>query len=150
MEMMYKEYMPPRLCWIGSIYKSIVTICENNALLNRWSLSSQQNEEKVGAHFFKSNKENPQLNKTKQQIYREMPKTENPNIITICQFSHSVVQTLCDPMDYSSPGFLVHHQLPEFAQIHVHQVGDATQLSHHLSSPSPSAFNLSQHQCLFQ
>ena len=45
---------------------SIVNICEKNALLNCWSLSSQQNEEKVGAHFFKSNKENPQLNKTKQ------------------------------------------------------------------------------------
>ena len=48
------------------------------------------------------------------------------------------------------PGFPVHHQLPELAQIHVHQVGDAIQPSHPLSSPSPPAFNLSQHQGLFQ
>ena len=54
-----------------------------------------------------------------------------------------------DPMDCSTPGFPVHHQLPELAQTHVHRVGDAIQPSHPLSSPSP-AFNLSQHQGLFQ
>ena len=67
------------------------------------------------------------------------------------QFS-SVAQscpTLCDPMDCSMSGFPVHHQLPELTQTHVHQVGDATQPSHPLSSPSP-AFNLPQHQGLFQ
>ena len=48
------------------------------------------------------------------------------------------------------PGFPVHHQLPELAQTHVRRVGDAIQLSHPLLSPSPSAFNLSQHQGLFQ
>ena len=58
--------------------------------------------------------------------------------------------TLCDPMDCSMPGFPFHHQLPEFAQTHVHWVSDAIQPSHPLSSPSPSAFNLSQHQGLFQ
>ena len=58
--------------------------------------------------------------------------------------------TLCDPMDLSTPGFTVHHQLPELAQIHVHRVSDALQPSHPLSSPSPPAFNLSQHQGLFQ
>ena len=47
------------------------------------------------------------------------------------------------------PGFRVHHQLPELAQAYVHKVGDATQPSHPLSSPSPPAFNLSQHQGLF-
>ena len=64
------------------------------------------------------------------------------------QFS-SVTQsclTLCDPMNHSTPGLLVHHQLPEFTQTHVHWVGDAIQPSHPLSSPSPPAFNLSQHQ----
>ena len=55
----------------------------------------------------------------------------------------------CDPMDCSTPGFLVHHQLPKLAQTHAHQVSDAIQPSHPLSSPSP-AFNLSQHQGLFQ
>ena len=52
-------------------------------------------------------------------------------------------------MDCSAPDFPVHYQLPELAQIHVHQVGDAIQLSHPLLSPSPT-FNLSQHQGLFQ
>ena len=55
--------------------------------------------------------------------------------------------TLCDPMDCSTPGFPVHHQLPEFTQTHVHWVGDATQPSHPQSYPSP-ALNLSQHQGL--
>ena len=69
-----------------------------------------------------------------------------------CQFT-SVAQscpTLCDPMDYSTPGFPVHHQLPELTQIHVHWVGDGIQPSHSPSSPSPPAFNLSYNQGLFQ
>ena len=56
---------------------------------------------------------------------------------------------LCDPMDCSTPSFPVHHQLPELAQTHVHRIDDAIQLSHPLSSLSPPAFNLSQHQGLF-
>ena len=51
--------------------------------------------------------------------------------------------TLCDPMDCSTPGFPVHHQLLELAQTHVHRVGDAIQLSHPLLSPSPPTFSLS-------
>ncbi|MEQ4767778.1 hypothetical protein ABN071_21555, partial [Providencia rettgeri] len=58
--------------------------------------------------------------------------------------------TLCNPMDCSTPGFPVHHQLPELAQTHVHRVSDAIQPSHPLLSPSPPTFNLSQHQGLFQ
>ena len=57
--------------------------------------------------------------------------------------------TLCDPMDCSTPGFPVLHHLPELALTHVHRVRDAIQPSHPLSSPSPPAFNLSQHQGLF-
>ena len=57
---------------------------------------------------------------------------------------------LCDPMDCSMPGFPVHHQLLKLSQTHVHQVGDAIQSSHPLSSPPPPAFNLSQNQGLFQ
>ena len=56
---------------------------------------------------------------------------------------------LCNPMDCSTPGFPVLHCLPEFVQTHVHRVSDAIQPSHPLSSPSPPAFNLSQHQGLF-
>ena len=58
--------------------------------------------------------------------------------------------TLCDPIDCSMSGFPVHHQLPELAQTRVLYVGDAIQPSHCLPSPSPPAFNLSQHQGLFQ
>ena len=58
--------------------------------------------------------------------------------------------TLCDPTDCSMPGLPVHHQLPELAQTHVHQVSDAIQPSHPLSSSFPPAFNLSQHQALFK
>ena len=58
--------------------------------------------------------------------------------------------TLCNPMDCSTPGLPVHHQLLEFTQTHVHWVSDAIQSSHRLSSPSPPAFNLSQHQGLFK
>ena len=57
---------------------------------------------------------------------------------------------LCDPMNHSTPGLPVHHQLPEFTQTHVHRVGDTIQTSHPLSSPSPPAPNPSQHQSLFQ
>ena len=58
--------------------------------------------------------------------------------------------TLCDRMDCSMPGFPVHCQLPELTQTHVHHVSDAIQPSHPLSSPSPPAFNFSQHQGLFK
>ena len=58
--------------------------------------------------------------------------------------------TLCDPMDCSTPGLPIHYQLPEFTQTHVHWVSDTIQPSHPLSSPSPRAFNLSQHQGLFK
>ena len=58
--------------------------------------------------------------------------------------------TLCDPMNRSTPGLPVHHQLPEFTQTHIHRVGDAIQPSHPLSSPSLPAPNSSQHQSLFQ
>ena len=69
----------------------------------------------------------------------------------VVQFS-SVAQscpTLCDPMNCSTPGLPVHHQLPEFTQTHVHWVSDAIQPSHPLSSPSPPAPNSSKYQGLF-
>ena len=73
-------------------------------------------------------------------------------ILQSVQFS-SVTQscpTLCDPMNRSTPGLPVHHQLPECTQTHVHRVSDAIQPSHPLSCPSPPALNPSQHQSLFQ
>ena len=73
-------------------------------------------------------------------------------LLSVVQFS-SVAQsypTLCDPMNHSTPGLPVHHQLPEFTQTHVHRVCDAIQPSHLWSSPSPPAPNPSQHQSVFQ
>ena len=69
--------------------------------------------------------------------------------VSSVQFSRSVFMSPCEPMDCRTPGFPVHHQLPELAQTHVHWVDDAIQPSHPLSSPSP-AFSLFQHQGLFQ
>ena len=74
----------------------------------------------------------------------------NYNLFSSVQFSPQSCLTLCDPMNRSTPGLPVHHQLPEFTQTHVHQVSDAIQPSHPLSSPSPPAPNPSQHQSLFQ
>ena len=79
------------------------------------------------------------------------------HLVKICgtdsvQFSlvAQLCPTLCDPMNRSTPGLPVHHQLPESAQTYVHRVGDAIQPSHPLSSPYPPALNLSQHQGLFK
>ena len=75
---------------------------------------------------------------------------------TVCEivkWNSSVAQlclTLCDPMNHSTPGLPVHHQLLEFTQTHVHWVSEAIQPYNPLSSPSPPIFNLSQHQGLFQ
>ena len=71
-------------------------------------------------------------------------------IASILEYQFSSVAksclTLCNPMNCSTPGLPVHHQLPESTQTHIHQVGDAIQPSHPLSSPSPPAPNPSQHQ----
>ena len=72
----------------------------------------------------------------------------------VCYFQFSSVAQscpiLCNPMECSMRSFPVHHQLPEFAQTYIHRVGDAIQPSHHLPSPSLPAYNLSQHQGVFQ
>ena len=73
--------------------------------------------------------------------------TKEDKWCSVQMFSHV---RLFDPIDCSMPAFPVQHQLPELAQTHVHQVSDAIQLYHPLSSPSPPTFNLSQHQGLFK
>ena len=90
-----------------------------------------------------------------QWLRLHAPNAGGPGLISGqgAQFSSVALScpTLCaDPMDGSTPGFPVHHQLLELAQTHVHRVGDAIQPSHPLSSPSPSTFNLSQQQGLFK
>ena len=81
-------------------------------------------------------------------IIYKLPKLQPPSSV---QFSSVQSRpTLSDPVNCSTPGLPVHHQLLEFTQTHVHQVGDAIQPSHPLSDPSPPAPNPSQHQSLFQ
>ena len=92
-------------------------------------------------------RKNP-LTQHKQQLDKHSNRLDRR--VCSVQFSHSVVSYSFDPMDCSMPGFPVHHQLPELAQTHVQRVDDVIQPSHPLSSPSPPAFNLSQHQDLFQ
>ena len=92
--------------------------------------------------------------KTESRVFVKSQTLEltDPDWTDSVQFG-SVVQlcpTLCDPLDCSTPGLPVHHQLQKRTQTHVHQVGDAIQPSHPLSTPSPPALNLSQHQGLFQ
>ena len=86
------------------------------------------------------------LEKNSQKLKKKKIMASSP--ISSVQVSYSVMSNSSNPVDM--PGFLVHHQLPELAQTHVHRVGDATQPSHPLSSPSHPAFNLSQHQGLLQ
>ena len=73
----------------------------------------------------------------------------NARVVKFSSVAQSCL-TICDPMNPSTPGIPVHHQLPEFTQTHVRRVGDAIKPSHPLSSPSSPAHNPSQHQSLFQ
>ena len=83
------------------------------------------------------------LNELGYEILSHPPSVQFSSVSQLCP-------TLWDPMDCNMSGLPVHHQLLEFTQTHVHWVGDAIQPSHPLSYPSPPAFNLSQHQCLFK
>ena len=80
--------------------------------------------------------------------YQLNPKEMHISLLLL--FIAQLCLTLCDPIDCSTPGLPVLHYLLEFAQTHVHCIGDAIQLSHPLWSPSPHSFNLSQHQGIFQ
>ena len=116
---------------------------------------------KVSGYKINTQKSLAFLYTNNEKIERELKKTIPFTIamkrikylgISSVQFS-SVVQscpTLCDPMNCSTPGLPVHHQLPEFTQTQVHRVSEAIQPSHPLSFPSPPASNPSQHRSLFQ
>ena len=80
---------------------------------------------------------------------KEPEMTERLSTASVGSAAHPCA-SVCDPTDHSTTGLPVHHQLPETAQTHVHRVSDAIQSSHPLTSPSPPAFNLSQHQGFFQ
>ena len=94
-----------------------------------------------------------QHHSSKHQFFSTQLSLESNSHIHTSDQIRSVTQsclTLCNPMNCSTPGLPIHHQLPEFTPTHVQRVSDAIQPSHPLSSPSPPAPNPSQHQSLFQ
>ena len=111
-----------------------------NKNVNRWI--ARQSWENLPESRTQKTLSSPQILKQRERI----KKLETASVTSVTQ----LCLTPCNPMDYSMPGFPVHHQLPELTQVHVHQVSDAIRPSHPLSSASPPAFNLSQHQGLFQ
>ena len=104
--------------------------------LGAWNLSHWTTREVPSHYALKSEKKD----------FKNSEKTFYAQIRSVAQSC----PTLCDPMNRSTPGLPVRHQLPEFTETHIHRVSDAIQLSHPLSSPSPPAPNPSQHQSLFQ
>ena len=94
-------------------------------------------------------KEGPGDGPDSLQFIGQSYKTKMSCILYCCSVAQ-LCPILCEPRDRSTPGFPVLHYRPEFAQSHVHRVGDAIQPSHPLSSPHPPALNLSQHQGLLQ
>ena len=115
-----------------------------------FSLYKDLSVNEIGNHFRGKWLPNTRLYSLASFLFQSFSHNTSLNHYSV-QFS-SVAQSLpslCDPMDFSTPDFSVHHQLPELVQTPVHRVGDAIQPSHPLSSLSPPAFNLSQHQGLF-
>ena len=130
----------------SSVAQSCLTLCDTMEYSPQTPLSSQESWSGLPCPT-PGDLPNPGIEPRSPTLQADSLPSE-PSV----QFS-SVTQscpTLCDPMNCSTPGLPVYHQLPEFTQIHVHWVGDAIQPSHPLPSPSPPAFNLSQHQGLFQ
>ena len=135
-----------------SLIKPVFTVWSKGQVQQTWNLDWDKPEYKAWLYPLRSiiNVYGPHILIVKMKINIMLAKTGSSGVI---QFNFSSVTqtcpTLCDLMDCWKPGFPVHHQLPELTQSHVYWVSDAIQPSHSLSSPS-SAFNLSQHQGLFQ
>ena len=145
------------LCNVWNLLREVMQVTITNLHKNKslkWESKSQQIINTTNLEGIKKPPQNKAilLMKISTQLLRYLfLKYQWHMLWPLLQFS-SVTQlypTICNPMDYSTPGLPVLHRLPEFAQTHVHQVNDAIQTSHALLSPSPFAFNLSQHQALF-
>ena len=107
-----------------------------------------ENEEELKSLLIKV-KEESEKDGLKLNIQKTKIMASSPHSVSFSSVAQSC-PTLCNPMNCSTQGLPVHYQLPEFTQTHVHQVCDAIQPSHPLSSPSPPAPNPRQYQSLFQ
>ena len=140
---------------LASIFSSIRVFPKESALCIRWpkywTFSIRAFNEYSGLIPFRIDWFDPLA---AQRTLKHLLQDHNLKTLIFQQVHFSSVTqscpTLCNPMNRSMPGLPVHHQLPEFTQTHVHRVGDVSQPSHPLSSPSPPALNLSQHQGLFK
>ena len=122
--------------------------------VNGWEVSQSERERPSSIHPLEVDTFLSQLIKGEERFWGGtwqlgVPVTETIKIIQFSSVAQSCM-TLCDLMDCSMPVVTVRYQLLELAQAHVHRVGDTIQPSHPLLSLSPTAFNLSQHQGLFQ
>ena len=115
--------------------KDTTLMAEREEELKSLLMKVKEESEKVGLKL--------NIQKTKIMAFGPISSVQFSSVSQSCP-------TLCDPINHTTPGLPVHHQLPEFTQTHVHRVGDAIQPSHSLLSPSPPAPNPSQHQSLFQ
>ena len=125
--------------------RSLVRVCRSLKTNSRWRLSAGS---LLGSSFW-INKSWGMGKEARLRKVRERGRGRLNFQFSSVQLVTQSCPTLCDPMDCSTPGLPVHHQLPEFTQTHVHWVGDAIQSSHPLSTPSPPTFNLSRYQGLF-
>ena len=135
----------------SNLTKLVSAGCYRSSSLRKWGPLSAQQQSSV--LWLQRRQVKPAPEYKKESHLKEAPPSggDLKDYTTVVSDS-SVAQscpTLCDPMDSSRPGFPVQHQLPELSQTHVHWVGDVIQPCHLLSSLSPPAFNLSQHQGLF-
>ena len=128
------------LLWLTGLSCPVIPKCQMERMTNSLSDPSVLKNEEAVVHWVKGFARDPKAG------------GKNTNLLPFTvQFSSATQScpTLCNPMNCSTPGFPVYYQLPELTQTHVHQVGDAIQPFHPLSTPS-TTFNLSQHQGLFQ
>ena len=136
----------------GKVTQSCLTLCNPMDLYSPWNSPGQITG--VGSlsllqGIFPTQGLNPGPPHRRRVLYLLSHQGSPASVSSVSSVAQSC-PTLFDPMNRSTPGLPVHHQLPEFTQTHVHRVSDAIQPSHPLSSPSPPASNPSLHQSLFQ
>ena len=133
-----KEYVKPP-CYPAYLINKQNTLCEMPRWIKNWNQDCWEKYQQPQISIWYHGKTEEELN----SLLMRMKSVHFSSVTQLCP-------TLCDSMDFSTPGFPLHHQIPHLTQTHVHWVSDAIQSSYPLLSPSPPAFNLSQHQGMSQ